>query len=510
MDTTTQLPKILQRRRRNNTTNSKFAEVTRSFDRPVARKQGSIEIRTRLNNKLEYNPIYKRPHKLSVLTKMVKPEKYVAALTPIDESKPDATKRLTNKKELLSPVKQNAIRTRVNFPSIRPNPRNALYGFVIGGGNNSKLVRRVIELRESFTDIEAAANNRENSAKNTAAQRAKANFYWDSFRQRTKLVKLKKEVDTRSTRNVVYNHFEFNHEVTQKYYLHKNMLARYGDKAHKFLPLTFTLNFESSRFLEQIAGFLVQFSRIYLRDNYTEPAMLEPEDSALIVDKFSKKQLDKLRSRDLHSKTRGFEKAVLNIENLLFSTIYKDTEHKRKAKYSLYNHYLSKSNEQTTDIVPAYDADQNMWLIKPDDLNRGNGVEVFSTIEQVYEKLKKYIEGVPINAYGLGSTTINAEELDTSKVTTFKPHKFVIQKYMERPLLINQRKFDIRIHSFIDQNNVMYLSREGYIRTSSEAFTLNENSHFVHLTNNAVQKHNDNYCKFEEGNILPLSSLKVR
>ena len=53
--------------------------------------------------------------------------------------------------------------------------------------------------------------------------------------------------------------------------------------------------------------------------------------------------------------------------------------------------------------------------------------------------------------------------------------------------------------------------REGYVRTSSEEFTLSDESLAqanVHLTNNAVQKFNENYGKFEEGNILSFKQMQ--
>jgi len=49
----------------------------------------------------------------------------------------------------------------------------------------------------------------------------------------------------------------------------------------------------------------------------------------------------------------------------------------------------------------------------------------------------------------------------------------------------------------------MYYYREGYLRTSSEAYTLGKLSeNFIHLTNNCLQQFNKNYGTFEEGNTL--------
>lgn len=48
-----------------------------------------------------------------------------------------------------------------------------------------------------------------------------------------------------------------------------------------------------------------------------------------------------------------------------------------------------------------------------------------------------------------------------------------------------------------------YWHKEGYIRTSSEIFTTKKLANkYIHLTNDAVQKHGNNFNKFEVGNKL--------
>ena len=73
-----------------------------------------------------------------------------------------------------------------------------------------------------------------------------------------------------------------------------------------------------------------------------------------------------------------------------------------------------------------------------------------------------------------------------------KPRTFIIQKYIEKPLLYKSRKFDIRHYLLMTCFNGMikaYWYPEGYIRTSSSIFTLKRNTNLnIHLTNDAVQK----------------------
>ena len=71
------------------------------------------------------------------------------------------------------------------------------------------------------------------------------------------------------------------------------------------------------------------------------------------------------------------------------------------------------------------------------------------------------------------------DELSNATVTpptqsrnTIKSKIFVIQKYLERPLLIKKRKFDIRLWVLVTHDMKCFLFKEGYIRMSSREYTL--------------------------------------
>jgi len=51
----------------------------------------------------------------------------------------------------------------------------------------------------------------------------------------------------------------------------------------------------------------------------------------------------------------------------------------------------------------------------------------------------------------------------------------VIQKYIERPMLINERKFDIRLWVLVTPEHRWFLFKEGYVRMSSYKFSLDIN-----------------------------------
>ena len=92
------------------------------------------------------------------------------------------------------------------------------------------------------------------------------------------------------------------------------------------------------------------------------------------------------------------------------------------------------------------------------------------------------------------------------QVQTVNGHKrsYIIQKYMEKPLLYKNRKFDIRCYTLtttVNGNLQGYWYTDGYLRTSCREYNLkNATNRMIHLTNDAVQKKSEDYGKFESGN----------
>ena len=82
--------------------------------------------------------------------------------------------------------------------------------------------------------------------------------------------------------------------------------------------------------------------------------------------------------------------------------------------------------------------------------------------------------------------------------------------YIDRPFLYNNRKFDIRHYLLITNfYGVLraYWYEEGYIRTSSFEFNIDNFEPEIHLTNDAVQKNMPDYGKYEKGNKISYDEL---
>ena len=88
---------------------------------------------------------------------------------------------------------------------------------------------------------------------------------------------------------------------------------------------------------------------------------------------------------------------------------------------------------------------------------------------------------------------------------------FIVQLYLDRPMLYQKRKFDIRHYILITHINGLmraYWFREGYLRTSSYEFDIENFEREIHLTNDAIQKCCAGYGKYEPANKLSYSEFQ--
>lgn len=179
--------------------------------------------------------------------------------------------------------------------------------------------------------------------------------------------------------------------------------------------------------------------------------------------------------------------------NFLFTTknglfhVLKDHERARKKKDPSFSiaafvpeTYRMDVAEERTALQSTIqrEPDGTAWIIKPSNMNQGRGI----TIKASKEELKE-ICGKKDGALAGGATS-------------------VVQRYMKSPLLLDGRKFDMRIYMLIAKaaNPALVFYHEGYCRLSHEKFEMGRFDNLqMHLTNAAVQrKHPDHKEKGEE------------
>ena len=108
---------------------------------------------------------------------------------------------------------------------------------------------------------------------------------------------------------------------------------------------------------------------------------------------------------------------------------------------------------------------KNLWIVKPGFLNRGHKIQVFDNFDDIMNYMNK-------------------SEIE----------RWVVQKYIENPLIINSKKFDIRLWIVVTSWNplAVWAYDDCYIRFAALEYDPSSSDRYVHLTNHAVFKQ---YCK---------------
>ena len=271
----------------------------------------------------------------------------------------------------------------------------------------------------------------------------------------------------------IVNHFEYHTEITTKDSLFKNLLT-YAElnklNVFDYLPLTFVVDVDAQTYTPDFS----KFTQCY-------------EAIESVINTGDKSNPD-------------YYKQCLKQINLKLQTVNLSKE--RRAV----SHCRPK-------IVDTHFAGKNIWILKPTGFNRGRGVSVFNSMEKLKNLIKFYSEGGsdPQMQANPGEM-FKDDPIQSIIMSAVKSRTFVIQKYIERPLLIHNRKFDIRVWVLVNHEMKVYFFKEGYIRTSSAEYSIDDEAvekANVHLTNNAVQKFCQQYGEFEDGNQLSFKDFQV-
>lgn len=327
------------------------------------------------------------------------------------------------------------------------------------------------------------------------------------------------------------NRFEKSLEIGQKDNLFRNLwflCNREQKPLFDMAPLTFSFRLNESSFSEDLQNFAQIF--LSVADN-VDPLEVLPENT--FVDKY-------------------------NIERSVYYDFDIQTFRRPPPNLKLANKFQNLRPEQFgTKRFPTLFSGKNLWMLKPSGMNRGRGLELFTSLDELKKFLWMYVnEGYSTQDYSTNgysektkqSPWVDFESKQDDRQSSFGPnystpskaqkpssrsgsleakvrpppsksstttiHSFIIQKYIERPLLFKGFKFDIRVFALLttsphsSSSLSLYLHTEPYCRLSSYLYTLADLNYFIHLTNNAVQSQSKLYGANGGGNVVGLEEVE--
>jgi len=148
-------------------------------------------------------------------------------------------------------------------------------------------------------------------------------------------------------------------------------------------------------------------------------------------------------------------------------------------------------------FLEEFKKSNSLWILKPSNKSQGHGIVLVNKINKV-KKLN------------FSSKSVNA---DNNMPITTPNESYVISKYLENPLLISGKKFDMRIYVLVTSFHPLkvWFFSQGFCRFCNEKYSVDVNdidNIFMHLTNVAIQKKYEKY-NTTHGGKWSLDNLKL-
>ena len=188
----------------------------------------------------------------------------------------------------------------------------------------------------------------------------------------------------------------------------------------------------------------------------------------------------KISQMNKEEKKNNYEKPIAPSTKIINRNYNIDNDKSIKmgngAVFEEYKEKISQILSTLEKNLPQYKLNgfRNIWIMKPSNLSRGRGVTCVDSLQPIEQSLSA------TNDSGL-----------------------IVQKYIENPLIISNRKFDIRQWVLVTCLNplVIWMWKEPYVRFGAEDYKMDDlNNIYSHLTNNSIAKHSKqfkNEKKFE-------------
>ncbi|NXI40103.1 TTL10 polyglycylase, partial [Galbula dea] len=131
-----------------------------------------------------------------------------------------------------------------------------------------------------------------------------------------------------------------------------------------------------------------------------------------------------------------------------------------------------------------------IWICKPSCSNQGRGIFLLKD---------------PAAVSSLQAKLQSTEEQLLKKMWSRAPQARIVQRYIEQPLLLEGKKFDVRSYLLIACTApYLLLFAQGYVRLTCVNYDAASEDLTVHLTNQYMQKKNSLYSQLKDETVWPM------
>ncbi|KAL4648379.1 inactive polyglycylase TTLL10 [Arapaima gigas] len=193
--------------------------------------------------------------------------------------------------------------------------------------------------------------------------------------------------------------------------------------------------------------------------------------------------LSSLREYERASRTvhQGYSFRRLKMEDFFPTTFRMDIREEREA-------FFSHVEGECVELDP--------WICKPTGLNQGRGIFLLRTEEDI-----KMFQ----------SRLHSADDVQgPRKLLSRQPQARIVQRYIQNPLLLRGRKFDVRSFCLIACTTpYVVFFRHGYVRLTCDLYDPKSNNLSAHLTNQHMQKKNPRYSMVKEDTVWSMERFNT-
>ncbi|XP_037832856.1 protein polyglycylase TTLL10 isoform X2 [Kryptolebias marmoratus] len=140
--------------------------------------------------------------------------------------------------------------------------------------------------------------------------------------------------------------------------------------------------------------------------------------------------------------------------------------------------------------------ESSMWICKPTGQNQGKGIFLLKSLEDV-------------EAFRLKLQHLEDNQANRS-LHHLQNQPYIVQRYIQNPLLLKRRKFDVRSYLLIACTApYMVFFRHGYVRLTCDIYDPKSKNLSTHLTNQYMQKKNPLYSLLKEDTVWSMESFNT-